>query len=73
MTTFTNMNEGHRISNVSKDMMDKKISRKNAIVIYCVGNGFGKFDGFDSYFVEGDTYKTFTNKLMEAGLLKIVD
>lgn len=64
---------GH-INSISEENMDKAIPREKALVIYCTGTGFGRFEGFDSFYKEGeDTYKTFTEKLVKAGLLETVD
>ncbi len=56
-------------SSVSEDKMSKRIPRKKALQIYCVGNGFGKLERFDEYFQERQTYREFIEKLVDADLL----
>jgi hypothetical protein len=60
---------GLNFSSIQEEKMDKIISRKDAIGIYCVGNGLGRIEGFDNYYRPGMTYREFIDKLIKKGLL----
>lgn len=60
---------GLNFSSVSEDNMNKLIIKNDALGIYCVGNGFGRIEGFEKYYQQGITYKMFVNRMVKAGLL----
>lgn len=69
MPIFENKKHGLNFSSVPENKMNEIIPRDKAIVIYCVGNGFGRIEGFEDYYKPGMTYKKFIDKLIEKGLL----
>lgn len=60
---------GLNFTSISEEKMDKVIPRKEAIGIYCVGNGFGRIEGFENYYKSGMAYREFIDQLTEKGLL----
>jgi hypothetical protein len=49
--------------------MNKFIPKNFALQIYCVGNGFGRTEGFENFYKKDLTYKMFVNRMVKAGLL----
>lgn len=68
MPIYENKN-GLNFTSISEEKMDKVFQRKEAVGIYCVGNGFGRIKGFENYYKYGITYRGFTDKLIKKGLL----
>lgn len=60
---------GLNLSSFSEEDMNKFIPRDFAIQAYCVGNGFGRVEGFENYYQKDLTYKMFFNRMVKAGLL----
>ncbi len=60
---------GLSFSSIPEEKMNEIIPRKEAVGIYCVGNGFGRIEGFGNYYKPGITYKEFIDKLVKRGLL----
>ncbi len=69
MPIFENKKHGLNFAKVSKENMDMIIPIEEAKTIYCVGNGFGRFEGFENCYIPGITYRNFIDKLIEKGLL----
>lgn len=60
---------GLNFTSIPESDMDKIIPRNKAITIYCVGNGFGRIEGFENYYKSEMTYRTFIDILVKKGLL----
>jgi len=69
MPIFENKKHGLNFANVSKEKMNMIIPIDEAKTIYCVGNGFGRMEGFEEDYIPGITYRKFIDKLIEKGLL----
>ena len=69
MPIFENKRHGLNFSSVTDEKMSEIIQKDEAKTIYCVGNGFGRVEGFENYYKPGITYREFTDKLINAGLL----
>lgn len=69
MPIFENAKHGLNFTHISEEKMNEIIPEDDAKIIYTVGNGFGRLEGFKDNYGPGMTYKKFINKLIEKGLL----